>query len=181
MTIPDLSVSLKGNDIGQAQTVQGLSVYLSSFTVMPEREGAMHEDLLRMFAQRLEDVRAGNVTVEENSVGFTGGVFRLVSNWNLLVGITSGRIELEPEADRIAYSLSFIQLVVGGTVMIGLMAVFMGATGFPSVAFFCGLPFMWLWLVGMNYLITLARFDRFIKRCIRDAGFSIVKRQAPTD
>ncbi len=152
-------------------------MYRSSFTAVPEHEGATHEGLLRMFARRLEKIRAGHVTVEENIVCFKGGVFRLTGNWNLLASITSGRIELKPETNRVTYSLSFMHLVVFGTVMVGFMAAFMVANEFPSGFFFCGLPFTWLWLVGMNYLIALARFDRFMKRCIRDAGFAVVRSQ----
>jgi hypothetical protein len=49
----------------------------------------------------------------------------------------------------------------------------MAVANFPLGILTCAIPFMWLWLIGMNYLIALARFDRFMKRCIREAGFSI--------
>jgi hypothetical protein len=150
-------------------------MYHNSFALAPVQDGATLEQLLAIVGQRLEDAQARKVSVEPNTVSFKGGFFRLVGNWNLLVAIGSGKIELDPQGHRIAYSLSFAELLVVGTVMIGVMAMFMAAGGFPSGAFICFLPVGWLWLVGMNYLIALSRFDRFMKRCIRDSGFAIMK------
>jgi len=148
-------------------------MYRSGFKILPGREGATHEDLLRMLVQGLEKARARSVIIEESTVSFKGGMFRFVTGGNLLVAITSGRIEFKPEASRITYSLCFKQLVVVGTVMVGVFAALMAARGFSYGFFRFGLPVMWLWLVGMNYLIALARFDGFMKRGIRAAGFVI--------
>lgn len=158
-------------------------MYRASFTVMPEREGAKYDDLLRTFVRGLTaDLHARDVMVERNSITFTGAPWPWMS-WehSPLLLISTGRIELDPTASRVAYSLSFAKLMLMGALMIGLLSIFMVCTGAPAMAFYIAIPVWWLWGVGMSYLIILARIDRFMKRCIRSAGFCVVRGKAQRD
>lgn len=148
-------------------------MYRSGFTVVPQRPDAAYDDLLATLEQRLRDADARKVTNNGDELCFAGGFFRFVSNWNLLVPIGKGRISLDRQTSRITYSLSFVQLVIGGILMVGFMDTVVIGWKWPAEGICAASVVMFLWLVGMNYLIALARFDKFMKRCIRDAGFSV--------
>ena len=49
----------------------------------------------------LRDVDARNVTVDGGRVQFHGGVFRMVSNWNVLVPFGSGELEVDVGRSRV--------------------------------------------------------------------------------
>ena len=63
-------------------------------------------------ADRLRLVQARNVQVEGYRVTFTGGMFRLVNNWNVLVPFGFGELTVDPERHEIQYAVSFRQLVL---------------------------------------------------------------------
>ena len=148
-----------------------ITMYRSRFNIMPERQDASYKGLLRTFQHELEEARARKVTLEPNGLSFRGGLFRFMSSWNIFVSITKGRILLDPETSRVTYYLSFVEIIVVVTLMIGFMAL--AAKHLPTEFYYWGLPLMWLWLVGANLAFALTRFDRFMRRCIREAGFCI--------
>jgi hypothetical protein len=152
-------------------------MHQSGFTVAPQRPDATHEGLLTAFEQRLRKATARNLVTDGDEIRFTGGVFRLVPNWNALVGITRGRIRIDRGTSRVAYCLSFTQLLIVATLMVGFLSVPAAVGGFSAEGV-CAAALLWFSaLYGLNRLITLARFDSFMKRCIRDAGFSVQRRK----
>jgi hypothetical protein len=155
-------------------------MYRSGFTIVPERPDAAYDDLLATFEQRLRTADARNMVNDGKELRFTGGIFRLsaLGSWNLLAVIGKGGISIDRQANRVTYWLSFAQLVIVGILMIGLLDTCMALGGKIPLPGICAVsPFFFLWAVGMNYLIALARFDRFMKRCIREAGFAIQARK----
>ena len=157
-------------------------MYQSSFSIVPERDGATREDLLKAFVEWLEKLSARHITVHGNTVFFKGGVWRFRRGrftwntmWDVLFTITSGRIEVGLE--RVTYSLTFTQWIILCTAFVGLTAALMVSQlgVFPELFFV--VPIAWLTLVVLDNLFALALLRRCMKRCIRDAGFAIVKRQ----
>jgi hypothetical protein len=159
-------------------------MYRSGFTIAPARPDAAYEAILSAAEQRLRKADAHNLLNDGTEVRFTGGFFRilsnytLLSNWNLLYPITKGSITVDRQANRIKYELGFVQVVIVGILMTGFLDTCMAVGGKCSPSVICIASVFWfLWFAGMNYLISLARFDSFVKRCMRDAGFSVQRRK----
>jgi hypothetical protein len=132
--------------------------------------------LAKEIIESLEREKAKNVETTNNRITFTGGVFRPVSNWNVLVPITPGEIEIDGERHCIYYNIRFSQLIIIGSFMVAfIVAAFAVSSGAPKTVLILGLPFIWFWLVGMNLIIDIPRFNRFIIRIIRGAGFTVTK------
>jgi succinate dehydrogenase hydrophobic anchor subunit len=130
-------------------------------------------------ARNLEEVEARNVEVLGNLVKFKGGVFRFVTNWNVLYSITSGEIHIDQEKNLIKYKLSFSQLML----IISIVVAVMGMSSIVNDYSFSDyslsmvildLSIIWFLLVGINIIITLPRFHKFLKRSIRGAGFDVI-------
>lgn len=113
--------------------------------------------------QKKEADRAHNIA---NTIYFKGGGF--VGSLNILRSISSGKIMVEEQGYEIhvRYKLKFTQLVVYITVVIpiffGTVLITQTNLGFLEITSF--IIFAWLWLVGGNYLSTIIRFPRFIKK-----------------
>ena len=152
-------------------------MYEPGFLVKKAREDASFSDLLTHCNHELWRVRARQITQEENSVAFRVGMFRPVGNWNLLVGITHGEIRVDPEVGSVRYRLSFQRLVIWGTAMACVMGGLLAVTEAPPCMFLAFLPLIWGGVVGGNYLFALARFDRLMKKCMRESGFSIERKK----
>jgi len=115
---------------------------------------------------RRMDARA--VEVNENHVSFTGGIFRLVGNWNVLVPFGFGDLTVDSDAHHIRYRVSFRQLVIGTTVIVGIMG---GFIWYESRSW-QGLLFIavgWMWIVGGNCALGISRFESFLRRVIATA------------
>ena len=104
----------------------------------------------------------------EHRIRFSGGFFRLVSNWNLLVPTSAGEIEVQPypKGVVIVYHLRFYQLtaalvVLAGLLLSSLIAAGGKANGLAVFIFgFLALPFV------LSEFFTLIRFPRWIWRTL---------------
>jgi hypothetical protein len=121
-------------------------------------------------AVRIEDLLdaavAKTVIRRGNSVAFTAGVFRAVLSSNVLVCLDSGTFDIEDADDeiKITYHASTVQMLIVVTAMLFLMGALMLCLGLPRLVAVWLLPIGWLWLFGMNYLITSIRFPRWLRR-----------------
>ena len=128
----------------------------------------------RRLAERLVDalqhVHARTVIATADRVSFTGGPFRLVSGWNVLVPFSRGELTIDEGAKLLQYKVSFRQLVLILVVCSVLALVFMVAWRLPLAMIPVALAVIWLWIGGMNVLIGRARFERFLRRAIDAAA-----------
>src|ERR1051326_4449791 len=71
-------------------------------------------DFFLRASRALRDVRAENIIITDNRIAFTGGAFRWVWNWNLLIPIGYGYVELHDKEDSfvVSYYASFRQMFV---------------------------------------------------------------------
>jgi hypothetical protein len=121
----------------------------------------------------LRDVNARAIEIEGTHIAFTGGVFRLVSNWNLLVPFGYGDLTVDATCRQIHYRLSSRQLVIFATVVSIVLAVpeivgmttSRGGLWQPILA----IPVIWIWIVGGNLAIGLWRFQRFLQSAVSTA------------
>ena len=115
-------------------------------------------------AERLRGVDARKVVVEGNRIFFKAGVFRMVSNWNPLVAFGFGELTVDSVARQVHYRLSVRQLVVTGSIAVGLMTMVILASRNVQLILF--IPLMWAWIVGGNLAFGLLSFQRFIRRAV---------------
>ena len=132
-------------------------------------------ELLAIIASELKRHRPRKIENKEKSIEFSAGFFRLVTNWNLLVPITSGTIEFRENESCLVYSLSFMELIVFGIIATIFMIAVPLASGAPKEILIIAPILVWGWLVGMNFLLGVSRFGSFIKKCIAKSSFEIVR------
>jgi len=154
----------------------------NQFIVKAGSAVALADRLIETFGRELRRLSPSELNVSGGTVSFRAGVFRLVSNWNLLVPISRGEIVVAPANDGVSvrYTISFRQLVTVATIMIVIMMVMIcsseGSQALPLAVF--GGSIMWLWLVGMNLAIAIPRFRRFVRKCVESAGATEIKQIA---
>lgn len=107
----------------------------------------------------LREAKAKKLAVKPGEISFRGGIFRFVDSLNQLSAISSGKILFSQQGDLvlIQYRISFLQMLIGVTLMVGLMF------GYFARAPHEFLVFGWLWIFGGNYFTTLYRFPRFLR------------------
>ncbi len=118
----------------------------------------------------LQVAEASKVNSDGNRISFKGGV-RFVNSFNILLPITSGRITVNVVGDEIhiQFLIKFTQFLTLAVTTIGvffipilLIKTELNLMKIVVIIFFC-----WLWICGTNYLVTVLRFPRFLKKCIR--------------
>jgi hypothetical protein len=92
-------------------------------------------------------------------------MFRLVSNWNVLVPFGFGDVTADIRAGVLRYRVSLRQLTLGGTLFTCGVTVFLVWSKAP-IGTLLVVPFMWLWFVGGNFVIGVARFERLLRRAL---------------
>lgn len=136
------------------------------------------KQILRNIEYGLKKVKATNISKNDNVISFRGGLLRFVMSSNILGPVSHGRIIVTRHQDKMSidYDLNFKELLILSS--IGVFG-FLGPFGFthissdpeaPIYAYFLLLFFLfigWLWLFGMNYLVTVFRFPTFIKRIVK--------------
>lgn len=132
--------------------------------VMPVRERLV--DLL-------DEISAYDVVAEGDTVRFRLAFFGGAGRYHPLAPVDRGtfQIEIEDTALRVRYRLSTLRFLLAIT---GLLAVFFGfvffenATHMSRQTLMIGVGFGWLWLFGMNYLISAIRLPFWLRRKLKD-------------
>jgi hypothetical protein len=120
-------------------------------------------------AVRLQQIKAGTVEVNQNHVSFTGGLFGSGRNrWDILIPFGFGDLTVESNTRQLKYRLSFRQLFVAGTIMVGILTGFF-YFAWHSLGGLLAAPIWWIWLVGLNLLIGLPRFEKFVHSAVETA------------
>jgi hypothetical protein len=123
-------------------------------------------ELTRTLKSALERARASQVTCRGNVVVFRVRLFRLVSNWNVLVAVGSGVVEVRAGSPGIVrFRFSCVRMLVLVSVLALLVAAFIPPT-LPLYARL-GVPFaVWVWFFGMNFMLASFRLPAFVRRAI---------------
>ncbi len=113
-------------------------------------------------------LKARRIDREGSHIRFTAGVARLASSANMLAGIGSGELSVQPKGGGlvVVYRLRFTQMLALVTVMVfGFFGPFLlaGPNLREAVAILVG---SWMWLFGGNVVLTLIKFPRWIRRTL---------------
>lgn len=127
---------------------------------------------MQLLVDRLRAAQPRKLEVDGQRVFVRGGIFRLVPNWNLLVGVTSATIDVIPADGRliVRYEIDVTELLafcaaatVASMVLAGLESWWFGMAVGPAM--------VWLWMCGGNYWITRAQMEslfRKVAKTVRD-------------
>lgn len=130
----------------------------------------------RALADLLQRARPRELEVLGSKVFVRGGIFRPVTSWNLLVGVTSATIQADPEEGAVVihYEIHVTELVVACC----CMSLFGIPVSIATQSLFPGLPWfllVWIWIFGMNYVLTRTR----MASTFREAANQIVQGEKP--
>jgi hypothetical protein len=141
--------------------------FRGEFEVVAVEYEAINVLLLRV-ERELRAARALNVCRRGNKVSFRGGIFRLVSNWNVLVPVGSGEIEVVPgNPAAVRYRFSCVEMLTFVTVVASALGVFLFTIAGISVAAFIFPIFIWFSMFGLNFLIASERLPAFVRKAVR--------------
>jgi hypothetical protein len=108
--------------------------------------------------------RAETVQRKGEELVFRAGPFRLVSNWNVLVPISTGFLTVSQQAGPVvvSYRVTFTEMVLVTTVMALFFGGFVILEGRSLLSSLGLLVLAWTWLFGANFVLTAWRFPRFL-------------------
>ena len=125
--------------------------------------------IISTLTERIKAEKPSEITSIQSRITFSGGFFRLVGNWNLLVSISYGVIDIAPANNKllVSYKLWFTELLVFVSLMAGVAAFVVFATGSADQNFGI-VAKIWLWLFGGNFILTIVRFHSFVRSAIEN-------------
>jgi hypothetical protein len=135
---------------------------------------------LTEMSEELRIVKASEIQIQDSKISFWVASFRFVHNWNILVPIDSGYIEVLPSSKSvvISYYISFKRLFISATVLLilfGIILVQDSAMSLNEKVFL--LLGGRLFVVGGNLLIAMIRIHAFIKRIVRKVDSQIIQQR----
>lgn len=153
-------------------------MYQNSFSIMVIRRSVTADSLAEALCERLRELRGRNIEIKGDTVCFTGSYLRCVTNWNVLVPITRGEVRIDRDAMVVRYHLTFTGIAIAMPLGVGLTLLMAAINGFPVPVSILVTWFVLLGLggVGASIAIGIHRFDAFLRRFLREAGFEIVGR-----
>jgi hypothetical protein len=115
-------------------------------------------------------VRAKAVERRRETLVFRGGVFRMVSSWNVLCPVDECKVS--NKLGKLLYICSTKELFAASTgmaIILWAFIHFVGGETVPVFAQFAVPATGWLWLFGMNYITARFRLRKFLARAARGA------------
>jgi len=149
-------------------------MYSTTLAIIGAQSRSSSVEIMAHLADKLDSVDAYDITHEQDTLSFRGGLFRLVGNWNVLISITRGEIRIDRVAMLVQYRLSFVQIVVIVSLLVCLFPVFALTYGFPRPAIIpvtCLFEFL---LVGGNIATGIRGFEKFIRSSIEETGLTTI-------
>jgi hypothetical protein len=126
--------------------------------------------LLAHLVDCLRDVNAKEVRAEGNSVSFVGGIFRFVTNWNVLVSFGFGDLTVDSAKCEVSFRLNYRQLVICTGIMFLVVVAGLLFVGLPPASWLIlAAPFIYLVAVTSNIAVGVLHFRYFLRRSIATA------------
>jgi len=126
-------------------------------------------------ASCLRSVDANDVQVTDKIVAFRGGIFRFVTNWNVLVAFGSGDLTIDPKRCKVQYCVSYGQFVILALITAFVVAAYLLIVGgLEATATVLGLLFFCFAAVSLNLVWRIYNFKRFLRRSLTTAPHKAV-------
>jgi len=136
--------------------------YTQADAVKFDNKSRFTADLFEQIIKKLEASEIHDIKKIDNKLVFKGQIFRFVWNgWNLMNGISSGKIGVEKTKGRdvIKYTLFFTEYFVISIIFsLALLPAFWEKWAFLAIFYLC----VWAIFFMGNYMISVFRFNRFI-------------------
>lgn len=127
--------------------------------------------VLYFIADSLRCEKIDTVVDNEETIRFSGGVFRSFWDWAPLSTIYGGEIRLQTDKEKtvVVSRLSFVDTVLMATALVGLLAyvnyhIFL--LGKDDLIFYV---VAWFGVIAGNMLLSLKNWRYFIRQCVREA------------
>jgi hypothetical protein len=124
------------------------------------------QDAVEVLKESIKTCNPRTLKQTQDGIFYTSGVMRLVSNMNLLYGISEGEIKIEKKDQTlmVQYVIRFYELIALSVIpAVGVLVILDSVKekiiGLLIVFFFC---------YGAYALITILRYDAFIKKTMKD-------------
>ncbi|MBI3233678.1 MAG: hypothetical protein HYZ42_06495 [Bacteroidetes bacterium] len=150
-----------------------ITEYTKQFSFKTNRNiNEVKEETILYIYERLNSSKPSTIERKEDHIYFYGGVFRFVWNWNLLNAISKGHIYLKQDHNiSITYTIKFTEIfIISFAFSLSSLFIVQGLIAkltVPLILFF--------WAYSVNILITIFRFNKFIRKCINN----IIKNDSP--
>ena len=135
--------------------------------------GLAVEQALDRLECALAKAKAAALRRDDRSLLYRGGMFRLVSNWNILGPVTRGTLDVSARGDGVcvAWKVTFGQLLFVATIAVAVIAS-MAPRQTPADEALVWLG-VWVWIFGGNFVITRWRYPRFLIRSLQSDGQNV--------
>jgi NADH:ubiquinone oxidoreductase subunit H len=127
-------------------------------------------DFERRAVQALQACRGRNIAVQNGRVSFTAGIFRLVTNLNILNSVGYGHVEIGETANDfvVSYYISFRQMAVSIALVViiffgGFMFVNDSKGELPLLAKLAIIVGAWIFLFGVNWISGIIQVPSLVK------------------
>jgi hypothetical protein len=132
------------------------------------------ESARKTLTRELIRLRAKPIQESESCIKFSGGMFRLGLSTDLLASVYKGELFIEvAEQNQISvrFKLYFLELLlfVSVTVFGVLGCVVYAAPNLNILEKTSFLSMVWLFIMGVNYLVTMLRFPEWLQKILNSA------------
>lgn len=155
--------------------MEGFIHYSGRLKVNAKDPDAFRRRFLDVTRSELKKLWPNRLALKGNVIYFHGGMFRLVSRWNLLSSIPDGEIEALSSTNgvEIRYEICFDEPIFAITIQMLILAFFVVAVNGQENVSMAGIAIcvgVYFGLLTLGILIAIFRFRRFLKACARKAG-----------
>ncbi|MCB8944393.1 MAG: hypothetical protein H6658_11655 [Ardenticatenaceae bacterium] len=168
-------------------TVSDIFKYKASQKMQHNRSDEIAKRLPIVFQQRLHDVVARDIEVKSSIVTFYGGAsrtatkrHRLVTNWNLLSGVSRGAIQIRNNhtnftvsfwlgLPKVSFLYSFLFLM--GLSLFPAITIYLYGESLLEIILGIVMPIIIIGflMMGVNFTIVIVRFHLFVWSCVNRA------------
>ena len=122
------------------------------------------DSFINLLSAELTILKGKNIVIEGHVVTFTGGIFRPVWSTNLLVPISTGKVEIINYSDysKIIYEIKFSQIIIVN-IILSILSIVFGLCKQNIESTIIILLVVWILLFGFNVTVAIITFNRFIK------------------
>jgi len=117
---------------------------------------------LNIIKDELKKIEIENVHIEKNKLNFKIGLFDATDKWHIMGTVSKGSFEINLNNKTLIYTIiltKFFYMTLILSSILGIIIFLLNNTIIPWIVFF-------IFLFGLNYIITFFRHDEFISKLV---------------